>query len=97
VASFTIDEVEDERNRRIYSTDPLDPIDAIRVENAALKEMILGKEEPAKPGPTLRAHQPEAENKVHAVLDDIEFDDSLIAKMFANLAALGMTPQYLAG
>jgi hypothetical protein len=45
----------------------------------------------------LRLQQPEEEKKVHAVVDDFDFDETLIAKMFANLAAHGMTLQDLAG
>ena len=33
----------------------------------------------------------------HAVFDDIEFDDDLIAKMMANIAANGMTLADLGG
>ena len=47
--------------------------------------------------PNLKVHQPEPEKKVHAVVDDIEFDEMLLAKMFANLAAHGVTLQDLAG
>ena len=47
--------------------------------------------------PKLKVHQPEPEKKVHAVVDNIEFDETLIAKMFANLAAHGMALQDLAG
>jgi hypothetical protein len=53
--------------------------------------------EPVKLGPTLKVHQPEPENTVHAVFDDIEFDDALIAKMMANIAANGMTLADLGG
>jgi hypothetical protein len=38
-----------------------------------------------KPGCTI------AKKKVHAVFDDIEFDDALIAKMMANMASHGMS------
>jgi hypothetical protein len=43
-----------------------------------------------KPKPTL----PPAR---HAILEDIEFDDALIAKMMANIAANGMTLADLGG
>ena len=44
----------------------------------------------------LKVHQPEPEKKPHPVFDDIEFDDVLIAKMMANIAANGMTLDDLA-
>ena len=44
----------------------------------------------------LKVHQPEPEKKPHAVFDDIEFDDVLIARMMANIAANGMTLDDLA-
>ncbi len=49
--------------------------------------------EPRSGRPTLKVHRPEAEpvRKVHAVFDDIEFDDELIAKMMANMASHGMS------
>jgi hypothetical protein len=53
--------------------------------------------EPVKLGPQLRVHQPEPEKKPHAVFDDIEFDDALIAKMMANIAANGMSLSDLGG
>jgi hypothetical protein len=53
--------------------------------------------EPVKLGPALKVHVCEPEKKPHAVFDDIEFDDALIAKMMANIAANGMTVQDLAG
>jgi hypothetical protein len=46
---------------------------------------------------TLKVHQPEPERKVHAVFEDIEFDDALLAKMMANIAANGMTLSDLGG
>jgi hypothetical protein len=46
---------------------------------------------------TLKVHQPEPEKKPHAVFDDIEFDDALIAKMMQNIGANGMTLSDLAG
>ncbi len=45
----------------------------------------------------LRVHKPEPAKKVHAVFDDIEFDDDLIAKMMANIASNGMTLADLGG
>jgi hypothetical protein len=47
--------------------------------------------------PKLKVHQPEPEKKPHAVFDDIEFDDALIAKMMANIAANGMSLADLGG
>ena len=55
-------------------------------------EVTIG--EPAEK-PKLKVHQPEPAKKVHAVFDDIEFDDDLIAKMMANIAANGMKPDGL--
>ncbi len=46
---------------------------------------------PAVLGPKLKVHVPEPAKTVHAVFDDIEFDDALIAKMMANIAANGMS------
>ena len=45
----------------------------------------------------LRVHLPEPEKKVHAVFDDIEFDDDLVAKMMANMASNGMSLSDLGG
>ena len=53
--------------------------------------------EPVKLGPKLKVHQPEPAKKVHAVFDDIEFDDDLIAKMMANMAANGISLSDLGG
>ena len=36
---------------------------------------------PVKTCPKIKVHQPEPERKAHAVVDDIEFDDKLLAKM----------------
>jgi hypothetical protein len=47
--------------------------------------------------PKLKVHQPEPEKKPHAVFDDIEFDDALIAKMMQNIAANGMSLADLGG
>jgi hypothetical protein len=49
-----------------------------------------------KTTPKLKVHQPEPESKALALVDDIEFDEAMLAKMFANLAAHGMTLQDLA-
>jgi hypothetical protein len=46
---------------------------------------------------TLKVRHPDPEPEALSVVDDIEFDETLIAKMFANLAAHGMTLQDLAG
>ena len=51
---------------------------------------------PAVLGPKLKVHVPEPAKTVHAVFDDIEFDDALIAKMMANIAANGMSLEDLA-
>ena len=51
---------------------------------------------PAVLGPKLKVHMPEPAKTVHAVFDDIEFDDALIAKMMANIAANGLTLDDLA-
>ena len=53
--------------------------------------------EPVMLGPTLKVHVPEHEKQPHAVFEDIEFDDALIAKMMANIAANGMTFADLGG
>jgi Type III restriction enzyme, res subunit len=46
---------------------------------------------------TLKVHQPDPEQDADSVVDNIEFDETLLAKMFANLAAHGMTLKDLAG
>ena len=46
---------------------------------------------------TLKIHQPEPAKKVRAVFDEIEFDDDLIAKMMANMAANGLSLSDLGG
>ena len=50
--------------------------------------------EPAK----LKAHKPEPTSPLatHAIFEDIEFDDALVAKMMANIATNGMTLEDLA-
>ena len=79
---------------------------SITVDEAARKETILKAREftidvdvvtPVKSTPNLKVHQPKSEKKVDEVVDDINFDETLLAKMFANLAAHGMTLQDLAG
>ena len=79
---------------------------SITVNEAARNEMTLKAGEftigedvvmPVKTTPNLKVHQPKSEKRVDEVVDDIEFDDTLIAKMFANLAAHGMKVQDLAG
>ena len=62
----------------------------------AIRGTEVTKGEPAKK-PTLKVHQPEPPKEVHAVFDDIEFDDDLIAKMMANMASNGMTLADLGG
>ena len=53
--------------------------------------------EPVMRGPTLKVHVPEPEKQPHVVFEDIEFDDALIAKMMANIAANGTSLSDLAG
>ena len=36
-------------------------------------------DQPVKTCPKIKVHQPEPERKAHAVVDDIEFDDTLLA------------------
>ena len=52
--------------------------------------------EPKTKRPKLKVHRPEPEpapQKVFAQVDDIVFDDELIAKMMANMAKHGMTAE----
>jgi hypothetical protein len=103
LAEELLADAEDSFNRMLFSTELADPLAAMRAENAALESMIVndGKAEPkTKPErPNLKIHQPEPEpvNKVHAVFEDIVFDDVLIAKMMANLASHGMTLEDISG
>jgi hypothetical protein len=55
--------------------------------------------EPVKLGPKLKVHKPEPTPPpaTHAIFEDIEFDDALVAKMMANIAANGMTLADLGG
>ena len=58
---------------------------------------VAAESEPA-PKPRLRVHRPESEPQSVVDADlEIEFTENLLAKMFANLAAHGMTLEDLAG
>jgi hypothetical protein len=60
--------------------------------------MATSETEPVAPV-KLKVHEPEPEPETDGVLtaDEIVFDEELIAKMFANLAAHGLTLKDLAG
>jgi hypothetical protein len=48
----------------------------------------------------LKVYEPDLVPETHDVLKEVElpeFDQALLAKMFANLASHGMTLQHLAG
>jgi hypothetical protein len=103
LAEELLADAEDSFNRMLFSAELPDPLAAMRAENAALESMIVndGKAEPKPKSerPKLKVHQPEPEpvNRVHAVFEDIVFDDVLIAKMMANLASHGMTLEDISG
>jgi hypothetical protein len=59
--------------------------------------VLAAKCEAAAEAPKLKVRKPEPEKKVHAVFDDIEFDDALLAKMMANIAKNGMSVSALSG
>jgi hypothetical protein len=61
--------------------------------SSAVGGVIQDERKKAEPKPKLRVHQPEPEplRKVHAVFEDIVFDDDLMAKMMANMASHGMS------
>ena len=68
------------------------------VENSGVEAMIVSppEPEPKTKRPKLKVHRPEPEpapQKVFAQVDDIVFDDELIAKMMANMAKHGMTAE----
>ena len=54
---------------------------------------------PCHDGGELKVYKPEPTlpPATHAIFEDIEFDDELIAKMMANIAANGMTLADLGG
>jgi clan AA aspartic protease (TIGR02281 family) len=103
LAEELLADAEDSFNRMLFSAELPGPLAAMCAENAALESTIVndGKVEPKPKSerPKLKVHQPEPEpvNRVHAVFEDIVFDDVLIAKMMANLASHGMTLEDISG